>query len=149
MGEVGRPKNIATPGDLWQHFTNYRHITKNMPFLVHDYVGKDAIEVHKKRERALSYDGFSDYLYSEGVISAPDHYFMNYEGRYGEFVDVCARIKTAIRRDQIEGGLAGVYNHSITQRLNNLVERVDNTTGGDKLTTPPTAKLPDGRELEI
>lgn len=30
--------------------------------------------------------------------------------------------------------MAGIYNPSITQRLNNLVERTDQTTQGDKIT---------------
>ena len=35
--------------------------------------------------------------------------------------------------DQIEGGMVGQYNPSITQRLNNLTERVDATTNGEKI----------------
>jgi hypothetical protein len=35
--------------------------------------------------------------------------------------------------DQIEGGMTGQYNASITQRLNNLTERVDTTTKGEKI----------------
>ena len=31
-----------------------------------------------------------------------------------------------IRNNQIEGGMAGIYNPSITQRLNGLVERTEN-----------------------
>jgi hypothetical protein len=43
------------------------------------------------------------------------------------FSEVCSRIKKSIRADQIKGGMAGIYNPSITQRLNNLVERQENT----------------------
>jgi hypothetical protein len=35
--------------------------------------------------------------------------------------------------DQIEGGMVGQYNASITQRLNNLTERVDTTTNGETI----------------
>jgi hypothetical protein len=38
-----------------------------------------------------------------------------------------------IRQDQIEGGMVGQYNPSITQRLNGLTEKTDVTTGGDKI----------------
>jgi len=38
-------------------------------------------------------------------------------------MEVCSRIKKSIRKDQIEGGMVGQYNPSITQRLNGLVEK--------------------------
>lgn len=146
---MGVPKLIPSPDIMWQHFVNYREITKNSPFEVHDFVGKEAIEVYRKKQRCISFEGFCNYLDNEDVITTPEHYFMNYQGRYEEFVGVCARIKRLIRQDQIEGGMAGIYNPSITQRLNNLVERVDQTTGGEKLPSSPTFKLPDGTEVDI
>lgn len=50
----------------------------------------------------------------------------NREGRYAEFVPICRTIKQRIRNDQIEGGMAGIYNPSITQRLNGLTEKTEN-----------------------
>lgn len=122
---MGVHKAIASPEIMWQHFESYKNETKKRPFEVHDFVGKDAIEVYKQKERALTYDGFCEYLEDNKIITTADHYFMNYEGRYEDFVGVCSRIKRAIRRDQIEGGLAGIYNPSITQRLNGLAEKVE------------------------
>jgi len=43
---------------------------------------------------------------------------------YDDFCEVCARIKNEIREDQITGGILSFYNPSITQRLNNLVEKI-------------------------
>jgi hypothetical protein len=43
--------------------------------------------------------------------------------QYEEFSAVCSRIRKSIRQDQIEGGMTGIYNTSITQRLNNLTEK--------------------------
>jgi hypothetical protein len=60
-------------------------------------------------------------------------YFANTDNRYSEYTTICSRIEEAIRMDQIEGGMVGQYNASITQRLNNLTERVDTTTKGDKI----------------
>ena len=42
---------------------------------------------------------------------------------YSDFIDVCGRIKSEIRQDQIEGGMCMIYNPNITQRLNGLVEK--------------------------
>ena len=42
------------------------------------------------------------------------------------FVPSVRVLRKTIRQDQIEGGMAGVYNPSITQRLNSLVEKTEN-----------------------
>jgi hypothetical protein len=42
---------------------------------------------------------------------------------YNEYQPICSRIKEQIRQDQIEGGMVGQYNPSITQRLNNLTDK--------------------------
>ncbi len=47
---------------------------------------------------------------------------------YQEFVSICSHIKKEIRSQQITGGMLGMFNPSITQRLNNLVEKTDNKT---------------------
>lgn len=121
----GVPKAIATPEIMWEHFDAYRTKTKGNPVMVHDFVGKDADEVERKKEKPLTYEGFCNYLEDEGIIIDPIHYFINYENRYEAFVRVCSRIRRVIREDQITGGLVGIYNPSVTQRLNNLVEKVE------------------------
>jgi DNA polymerase II small subunit/DNA polymerase delta subunit B len=52
---------------------------------------------------------------------------MNRDKRYLEFTAICSRIRKEIREDQITGGMVGQYNASITQRLNNLKEQVEQT----------------------
>ena len=46
---------------------------------------------------------------------------------------ICTRIRAEIRQDQIDGGMAGIYNTSITQRLKGLVDKSDITTKGEKI----------------
>jgi hypothetical protein len=53
-------------------------------------------------------------------------YFENKKDRYSEFIPICRALKKIIRQDQIEGGMAGIYNPSITQRLNGLTEKTEN-----------------------
>jgi hypothetical protein len=76
-------------------------------------------------------EGFENYC--EEVIGCVHQYFVNQEGAYTEYLNICSRIKRLIRQDQIEGGMVGQYNPSITQRLNGLTEKQDVTTGGEKL----------------
>ena len=116
---------------MWELFCAYRNTTKAKPILVQDFVGKDGDEVHRQKERPLTMEGFDLYCFEQGIIESIDHYFSNRDKRYESYVGICSRIKKAIREDQIAGGMAGIYNPSITQRLNNLSEKVDNHTDGE------------------
>lgn len=130
MAKVGRPKTIETPERMMELFNQYRQWVKSDPILVHDFVGKDGEEVFRKKEKPLTFEGFEVYLYEQGVCDCVEHYFRNQEGRYTEYIGICSYIKKIIRMDQIAGGMAGIYNPSITQRLNNLKEAQDITTDG-------------------
>ena len=123
----GRPKNISTPELMMEHFSDYVKETKANPFKVKDWVGKDAYEVKREKERPLTMEGFENYCFLNGIITDLSHYFCNLDNRYSEFVGVCSRIRLIIRQDQIEGGMANIYNPSITQRLNGLTDKQDIT----------------------
>ncbi len=70
-------------------------------------------------------EGFEIFCWDEvGVV---EDYFMNRDKRYTEYTAICSRIRKEIREDQITGGMVGQYNASITQRLNNLKEQVEQT----------------------
>ena len=123
---MGRNKYIETPEKLLEYFERYKEYIKSKPFLVKDWVGKDAEQVHREKERPLTMEGFECWCYDNEIISDLSHYFCNKDKRYSDYVAICSRVKKAIRQDQIEGGMAGVYNPSITQRLNGLVEKTQN-----------------------
>ena len=61
-----------------------------------------------------------------------DQYFSNQGGAYENYLGICSRIKRQIREDQIAGGMAGIYNPSITQRLNNLVDKQEHTVKAEQ-----------------
>lgn len=115
------PRNFPTPQHLRDAFDKYKEWAKGNPLKVHDYVGKDAKEVFKEKERPLSLDGFEAWCYREG-IGTIEQYFANTGEMYNDYLSLCRAIRKEIRADQIDGGMAGVYNPSITQRLNNLNE---------------------------
>ena len=131
---MSKKKYIETPERLWELFKEYEKYTKNNPIIVEDYVGKDAELVRRKKEVPLTVDSFEDYLFELGIINDLGDYFSNKDGRYVKYATICRAIKRKCRKDQINGGMAGIYNPSITQRLNNLTERTDVTTGGEKIT---------------
>tara|TARA_R110000868_G_scaffold72879_1_gene211790 strand:- start:593 stop:1030 length:438 start_codon:yes stop_codon:yes gene_type:complete len=120
---MGKHKYIETPEKMWEHFENYRKEVKGNPILVQDYVGKDANMVYREKERPITLDGFECWCYDNGIISDLGNYFSNLDGKYTDYLPICQRIRKTIRTHQIEGGMSGIYNPSITQRLNGLVEK--------------------------
>ena len=122
---MGKNKYIETPEKMWEYFQEYKIHTKNNPIRVNDFRGGMATEVFLEKERPLTLEGFEMYCFENGIISDLSHYFCNLDNRYSDYVAICSRIRKAIREDQISGGMAGIYNPSITQRLNNLVERTE------------------------
>lgn len=90
------------------------------------YVGKDGIRMSDDLKLPYTMEGFKVFCYKNyGTVH---QYFENKDGLYLDFVEVCDHIKTEIRTNQITGGMLGVYNASITQRLNNISEKIEDVT---------------------
>jgi hypothetical protein len=123
---MGKRKYIETPEKMWDLFEAYRKDVKDNPRYVFDYVGKDGTEVRKPLERPLTIEGFKNYCYK--VVGCIHQYLVNQDDLYSDYMTICSRIRETIRQDQIEGGMVGQYNASITQRLNGLKEQVENNT---------------------
>lgn len=125
-----------TPEQMWSLFLEYETKTKSNPIKKHVFVGKDGNSDYEERERCLSIEGFYEYVcdhpQTKFDTEDPDlsDYFENKDGRYKDFIRICSRVKRRIRKDQIEGGMSGIYNPSITQRLNNLTESTQTKTEG-------------------
>jgi hypothetical protein len=128
---MGKPpikkKYIETPEIMWELFQAYTKEVKSDPFLVKDWVGKDGDEVKREKEKPLTLEGFELYCYNNEIVNDLGDYFSNRNDNYNSYSPICMRIRKAIRADQIEGGMAGIYNPSITQRLNGLVEKQETT----------------------
>lgn len=135
---MGKNKYIETPEILWQHFLDYKELVKKNPIIVKDWVGKDATDVFREKEKPLTFIGFQNYLDDQNIISDVTDYFENKDNRYSDYIRICSRIKRNIQDDQIAGGMVGIYNPSITQRLNGLTDNVDLTTKGKEIQNAPT-----------
>lgn len=99
------------------------------------YVGKNGDRVEEPQKVPLTLEGFKRFCRNN--YGEVEQYFTNQDGYYDDFIGICRAIKEEIRENQIIGGLLGFHNPSITQRLNNLVEKQDITTGGEQLNKPP------------
>lgn len=120
-------KYIETPERMWELFEEYKKNLKPREIQKATATGVKS-EWHTP---PLTMEGFE--LYCLEIGSDCHHYFDNTDGRYSEYGTICSRIKKAIRRDQIEGGMVGQFNPSITQRLNGLTEKTDVTTNGKEI----------------
>ena len=124
---MGKHKYIETPQKMWDLFEAYKKQTKEKPRTKIEYVGKDGLRVKTPLETPLTMEGFENYVARQGLNQELSHYFSNKDNAYSEYLAICSRVKAEIRQDQIEGGMVGQYNASITQRLNNLAEKTHNT----------------------
>lgn len=125
MAKRGRPRNLDSPEQLYELFERYKEDVKANPRIKSVFGGKEFEERAEPLERPLTMEGFEIFCWDE--VGQVEQYFKNIDKRYEEFIPICSRIRKEIRRDQIEGGMVGQYNPSITQRLNNLKEQVEQT----------------------
>lgn len=131
---MARPKGtkyIERPEDMLILFEKYKQyaIEQCEQWKQFQYVGKDGMRVEDKLKVPLTMEGFRIFGYNNGVTIK--HYFDNTDDRYADYCTICSRIKDEIRENQIIGGMLGMYNPSITQRLNGLTEKVEQKTEGE------------------
>jgi len=125
MAKVGRPRNLNSPEQLYELFIRYKQDVKSNPRIKSVFGGKEFEERAEPLERPLTMEGFEVFCWD--IVGEIEDYFYNREKRYNEYSAICSRIRKEIREDQITGGMVGQYNASITQRLNNLKEQVEQT----------------------
>jgi hypothetical protein len=136
---MAKGKYIETPEKMWELWIEYKQYVKNNPRYSYSLSNKTGEIVAVPLECPLTLDGFYEFVceHPETKFDTdnPDlsDYFENKDNRYSAYIPICTRIKRARTNDHITGGMVGQYNASITQRLNNLTERVDTTTKGEKI----------------
>lgn len=118
---MAKKKYIETPEKMWELFEDYRKKVKDNPRVKHVFVGKDGNSDFERLERPLTLEGFRNY--ARRNVGCVNDYFANKDDRYSEYATICRAITDEIRQDQIEGGMVGQYNPSITQRLNGLTDK--------------------------
>jgi hypothetical protein len=121
---MAKHKYIETPEKLYELFEKYKTKVHENPRYKYELDRKGEI-VPVPLRVPLTMEGFNVFCFSE--VGFVEQYFENRDGRYQEYVGICSHIKKEIRNDQIEGGMVGQYNASITQRLNGLTEKQETT----------------------
>ena len=121
MGKLGRPRLFKSTDELWDLFDSYREITKMSPRRKMVFKGKDGTKDYEELETPLTIEGFKNY--ARRRVGCVEQYLQNNDNLYPDFISISRAIKDEIRQDQIEGGMVGQYNPSITARLNSLTEK--------------------------
>ena len=101
----------------WNKYKEYKkEDAKNWPKI--QYVGKDGERMEDYPVLPLTKSGFE--LWCEDNYGDVSNYFENSGEYYNDFKGICSRIVLECREQQITGGMLGMFNTSITQRLNGL-----------------------------
>ena len=118
---------FKTPDELYKAFDEYKaHLeVEAEKWLKVQYVGKEGERVADKYKLPYTMEGFEVFCYNN--YGCVEQYFKNQDSLYHEFIPICSYIRKEIRDNQILGGLLGVYNPSITQRLNGLTDKTEST----------------------
>ena len=124
---MAKHKYIETSEKLYQLFEEYKSSLKPREIQKATATGVKS-EFHTPPYTMEGFENFCFVNYSD-----IHHYFDNTDERYNEYRTICSHIKKVIRQDQIEGGMVGQFNPSITQRLNSLTEKTDVTSQGEKI----------------
>lgn len=122
---MAKHKYIESPEDMYMLFEEYRLQVKSNPKKKLIQGNKDFVISKEDLERPLTHSGFRVFCHKKGY--SIEHYFANTDNQYDDYRTICSIIKEEIRDDQINGGMIGIYNPSITQRLNGLVDRQEHT----------------------
>jgi len=123
-GNIHPTRIFRHPDELLKVWNEYKEDlkTKSKDWPKIAYVGKDGRRVEDYPVLPLTKEGLFTYCWHNNIGDIAD-YFSNARGFYDDFTNICTYIKNEIRQQQITGGMLGFYNPSITQRLNNLVEK--------------------------
>jgi hypothetical protein len=119
---MAKHKYIEKPEMLLDMFNDYKEQTKANPRYKHQLCQRTAEMIKEPLEVPLTMEGFEIFCFEKYNLTI-ENYFKNANGSYDDYYPICTYIKKMIRNDQIQGGLVGQYNPSITQRLNGLVEK--------------------------
>lgn len=127
-GNIHPTRIFRSPEELERAWELYKENLKieALEWVKVQYVGKEGQRMSDPFKLPYTMEGFSVFCYKNyGVIK---EYFLNRDGYYDDFNTICSHIKEEIRSNQVTGGLLGIFNPSITQRLNLLVEKIEDVT---------------------
>jgi hypothetical protein len=122
---MGKNKYIETPEKLLELWDEYKAHVKGNPRLIYQ-LDRNGSLVPVPHETPLTQQRFEVYVKQKYGWTI-GQYFDNQDKLYNDYIAICSHIRMERQADQIEGGMVGQYNASITQRLNGLTEKQETT----------------------
>jgi hypothetical protein len=122
---MGKNKYIETPEKLLDLWDEYKAHVKGNPRLIYQ-LDRNGSLVPVPHEIPLTQQRFEVYVKQKYGWTI-GQYFDNQDKLYNDYIAICSHIRMERQADQIEGGMVGQYNASITQRLNGLTEKQETT----------------------
>lgn len=131
----GRDTIFSHPDAMWEAACEYFAEVEDNPLFEHDYVGKDAFEVNKRKMRPFTYQGLALFC------DVHSKYFIEFEeamrGREDDiskgFSDVLTRIRDVIYTQKYEGAAAGFFNANLVSKDLGINEHVKTTNQNTNL----------------
>jgi hypothetical protein len=122
---MGKNKYIETPEKLLELWDEYKAHVKLNPRLIYQ-LDRNGSLVPVPHEIPLTQQRFEVYVKQKYGWTI-GQYFDNQDKLYNDYIAICSHIRMERQADQIEGGMVGQYNASITQRLNGLTDKSEVT----------------------
>jgi hypothetical protein len=122
---MGKNKYIETPEKLLDLWEEYKAHVKANPRLIYQ-LDRSGSLVPIPHEIPLTQQRFEVYVKKKYGWTI-GQYFDNQDKLYNDYIAICSHIRMERQADQIEGGMVGQYNASITQRLNGLTDKSEVT----------------------
>lgn len=136
----GRPPRFKTPTELWRAATDYFAWADDNPIDVSEKVasgtkkGLKGTEKKSNNEKTTNRTPYSLYSFqAHAGISNWTEFKKTEQYQTPKFLTVIRAIENVIAGKQIDGAIAGVYQHNIVARLNGLAEKSDITSNGEPI----------------
>lgn len=123
---TGRPKEYATPGDLWDKAAEYFQWCDSNPLMSYEWNGKDPVKCELEKMRAYTIKGLCLFL---GIYESTFHTYTTAE-THKEFHYIASHIRDIIYTQKFEGAAAGMLNPNIIARDLGLVDKTDSNHTG-------------------
>lgn len=141
-GKLTGGVKLWTTEAIWEKFLEYVKWAKSNPRKENVLIPKEAFTVAVDRERPLTWNGFYAWLFQNKLPNF-EHYRLNKDGVYPEFIDVLNQMHYMIWEDNYSGGAVGIFNPTKTSKYIGLVDKqeVDVTSKGEQIMPAPVFKL--------
>lgn len=145
----GRDKIFSSGEMILAAADEYMEVLQDNPLMEHDFVGKDAVEVDKRKKNVPTWEGFANFcdVYSGHFHQLKQDYKKSEDPVEKDIYQALKRVDDMFFNDKFTAAAAGLANANLIGKALGIVERVDHTTNGDSIKSVPVV-LSNGKSLD-